>query len=275
MEKTAYVFHELDRDFREGRRLSDQAQAFVEIELPAFLKKIPPRARIADFGCGTGVISAALAQSLPEATIVGLDLDEQALVLAAKNGRDLPNLSFERFGFETGEPVLTGSFDVAFTRLVLLHLPDPAAALARMGNCLKPGGLLYVVDCDDDYVNFSPKEPWQAELISLMGQAQALRGGTRTLGSKLLKLVEQGGFWPEGSRVVYYSTQELGRERWKNIFVPALGNMAERDLRYLLERKLLDSGKLETLKESMGQFFGYSEAQAQLSTWHVWARKVD
>jgi 4'-phosphopantetheinyl transferase len=274
VEKTAYVFHELDKAFGEGRRLTAQAQAFVDIELSGVLAKIRPGSKIADFGCGTGVISTALAQSLESSTVVGVDLDEKALDMARENGKGLPNLSFERYGF--GEEILPAAapFDVAFTRLVLLHLPDPVAAIAEMGRCLKPGGLLYLADCDDDFIDFSPKQDWQGELILLMKQAQALRGGTRTLGSRLLRMLSEGGFWPEGGQVHYYSTETLGMERWREIFVPAMGNMAQRDLQFLVERGSLDSGKPSEMKRKMEDFFSMPACRAQLSTWHAWARKV-
>lgn len=138
MEKTAYVFHELDASIHEGHRLSVQAQAFVDLELPGLLSKIPSNASVADFGCGTGVISSALAIHLPHGSVHGLDQDERALEMAAQHGKGIGNLSFESYGFNQEKMPKSGPFDVAFARLVLLHLPDPAAALASMGRCLKP-----------------------------------------------------------------------------------------------------------------------------------------
>jgi SAM-dependent methyltransferase len=273
MDKSAYVFHELEKSIDEGRRLGDQALAFVELELPGFLAKIPPNSTVADFGCGTGVISAAMALHLPQGRVIGLDPDTRALELARETGQGIQNLSFENYGFGSTSEAPGGPFDASFTRLVLLHMPDPAAAIAQMARCLKPGGLLYLVDCDDDYNNFFPVEAWQGELAALMKKSQALRGGTRTLGSRLLSVCQQGGFWPEGAQVIYYSTAVLGLERWKRIFLPAEGGMAARDLRYLAERGLIDPSALGGIAEKLGAFFGRGDVKAQISTWHVWARK--
>jgi SAM-dependent methyltransferase len=272
--KSAYIFKELEASGSEGRRLSAQAKAFVELELPAFLSKIKPGSLIGDFGCGTGVISSAMASFLPDGKVVGLDPDEKALEMAAQEGKGRKNLSFERFGF--GDPGLpkSGPFDAVFTRLVLLHLPDPAAALRQMAAALKAGGLLYVVDCDDDYVNFEPKQPWQGELISAMKGAQAARGGTRVLGSKLLGMLSQAGLWPEGQEVLYYSTELLGMERWKEIFLPALGNMAERDLQALEAQGPEGALKADACRQGLQDFFNDKGSKAQLSAWHAWARKA-
>jgi len=46
-------------------------------------------------------------------------------------------------------PLPDGPFDLVFARLVLLHLPDPAAALAAMLAALKPGGRIAVIDVDN------------------------------------------------------------------------------------------------------------------------------
>ncbi len=274
MSNSAYNFKELEASGHEGSRLSAQAQAFVDLELPGFLGQIQPDARVADFGCGTGVISRALARQLPQGTVVGLDPDEKALELAMSQGNGPCNLSFERFGFGENKIPASGPFDVAFTRLVLLHLPDPGAAIEEMAASLRPGGLLYIVDCDDDYVNFSPTEAWQDELLSVMREAQKIRGGTRVLGSQLLRLVAEKGLWPGGSRVLYYSTRNLGMERWKEIFLPALGNMAERDLHFFESSGAEASAKAQALRKSMKDFFERQEAWAQLSAWHVWATKA-
>ena len=275
MAKSAYTFEELEASGHEGSRLSAQAQAFVDLELPGLLSQIKSDAKVADFGCGTGVISNALAVHLPGGEVVGLDPDPKALEFARKEGRLRQNLRFERFGFGDGSLPLTAPFDVAFTRLVLLHLPDPAKAIEDMARCLKPGGLLYIVDCDDNYVNFVPVEAWQSDLMSLMKEAQASRGGTRTLGSQLLRLVAEAGLWPEGSQVVYYSTQKLGLERWKSIFLPALGNMAERDLQYMETAGAGNRVQVQECRRGLQAFFERPDVMAQLSAWHVWARKPD
>ena len=168
----------------------------------------------------------------------------------------------------------SGPFDVVFTRLVLLHLPDPAAAMAQMGRCLKPGGLLYVVDCDDNANTFDPMEPWQGELKDLMAQSQALRGGTRSLGPRLLELMGAQGFWPEGSQALYYSTDTWGIKRWKDIFLPEGGGMAARDLQYLVDSGALEPAKLKALAQSLVAFFARPDARAQICSWHAWGRKI-
>src|SRR5947207_1266964 len=83
--------------------------------------------RVADFGCGVGVVTRMLAEMVgPKGTVTGIDLHgaqlEQASDLCAKEG--LLNVSFMKTdACKTGLPA--NSFDLAYCRFLLLHLPDP------------------------------------------------------------------------------------------------------------------------------------------------------
>lgn len=56
------------------------------------LPEVAPRARILDFGCGSGVLCAALRRDAPEATIDGLDADALALEALRENVPDAGRL---------------------------------------------------------------------------------------------------------------------------------------------------------------------------------------
>ena len=73
--------------------------------------------------------------------------------------------------------------------------------------------------------------------------------------------------------VLYYSTDRLGLERWKSIFVPALGNMAERDLQLMEQVGGEAWAEAQQCRQGMAAFFEKKGIKAQLSAWHVWARK--
>jgi SAM-dependent methyltransferase len=104
--------------------------------LAGFLPATP--ARVADLGCGTGTVSALLAEHGYEVT--GVDLSPKMV--------DLARVKAESAGllvrFEVGnaaEPHLdAGGFDVVFARHVVWALPDPAAALAGWATLLAPDG---------------------------------------------------------------------------------------------------------------------------------------
>ncbi len=100
-------------------------------------------ARVADIGCGGGILSEALARA--GASVVGLDLAEEAVaaarVHAAASGLaiDYQTLSVEDYAAQHG-----GSFDAVVCMEMLEHVPDPRAVIEACARLCKPGGRLFL-----------------------------------------------------------------------------------------------------------------------------------
>jgi SAM-dependent methyltransferase len=150
--------------------------------------------RVADIGCGVGVVSVMLGELVgPEGEVVGVDLSpaqvEQSRSLAASRG--LPNCRFvEASAMATGLP--SGSFDLVYGRLLLIHLPDPVGALREMSRLLTDNGVLAYEDCE---VATAGSEPDSAlGQFALLLSALGPRIGTDwNLGRRLVHLVKQAG----------------------------------------------------------------------------------
>jgi 2-polyprenyl-3-methyl-5-hydroxy-6-metoxy-1,4-benzoquinol methylase len=91
--------------------------------------------RVIEVGCGTGLFTAAFAESGAE--IVAVDISPDLLAVAAK--RNLARVRFVEKNFEDCE--LEGPFDAVIGSSILHHL-DIERALPSMFNLLKPGGRL-------------------------------------------------------------------------------------------------------------------------------------
>ncbi|KII84263.1 hypothetical protein PLICRDRAFT_46117 [Plicaturopsis crispa FD-325 SS-3] len=96
--------------------------------------------RVLDIGSGSGIWAVEIAETFPHVDVVGFDL--------AKNKYEtLPtNCRFDRGNVELGIPQYRGLFDVVHCRSVAAHLTDPIGLLKSIGESLKPGGLLLLVD---------------------------------------------------------------------------------------------------------------------------------
>ena len=104
---------------------------------------IPPDARVADIGCGTGQMSLYLARN--QRTVVGADFSRPSLQLAAAAARRFGAERVQFIEMDLHHPALRpGSFDVVYSSGVLHHTPDPAAAFARVARLARPGGWVIV-----------------------------------------------------------------------------------------------------------------------------------
>jgi ubiquinone/menaquinone biosynthesis C-methylase UbiE len=107
---------------------------------------LPASGTVVDVGAGTGTSAIALAAARPDAAVVAVDGDEQALAIAqSKAGGKQVDW---RAGMAESLPVEDGEADVVVMSLLLHHL-EPAAkgdALGEAMRVLRPGGRLHVVD---------------------------------------------------------------------------------------------------------------------------------
>ena len=76
------------------------------------LLKVRPNLRVIDLGCGTGELTARLAELLPNSDVVGIDNSPEMLARATKLSG--PRLHFRQQGLED----VDGSWDVIFSNAV-------------------------------------------------------------------------------------------------------------------------------------------------------------
>jgi trans-aconitate methyltransferase len=115
--------------------LYDDKHSFVWKHGAALLDLLAPQAgeRILDLGCGTGHLTAKIAEAGAE--VVGIDASSE---MAAEARRLYPNIRFEiadarDFAFD--QP-----FDAVFSNAVLHWVNEPEKAIACVQRTLKPGG---------------------------------------------------------------------------------------------------------------------------------------
>jgi len=261
--KAAYLLADLGEDSPEIERLTAQARRFVELELPLLTRWLKAPTKIFDFGCGTGVISQALAQHFPDCQVVGLDADRIAIKESRKRIGTLPNLEFIQWSILESAPVPGSPADLAFSRLLLLHLPDPAAAIRRMVESLAPQGRLYLVDTDDRDKIFEPREPWQDHLLETMEKVQRVRGSTRYLGRELKGMLEQAGLIEANSQRFYYSKQAIGIPSFMEIMLPGS--------KWYLDQANLTEAALHDMLEKVRKFLIREDTEVKICVWHATA----
>jgi SAM-dependent methyltransferase len=97
-----------------------------------------------DVGCGTGALSAAVAERCAPRSLIGIDTSQGFLELARQ---DVLIAAFQQADAQS-LPFPAASFDRVVSGLALNFMPDPAQAAGEMARVLRPGGevALYVWD---------------------------------------------------------------------------------------------------------------------------------
>ncbi|HEX4753665.1 MAG TPA: class I SAM-dependent methyltransferase [Solirubrobacterales bacterium] len=176
--------------------------------LDAVVELVPEdaEARWAEFACGPGLISRAMAPRV--GSVQGFDLTP-AMVEKARSEADLAgvgNVGFE-IGDATAMDVPDDSFDGAITRFSLHHIPAPVRVLEEMRRVVKPGGWVVVADhvTDDD----GAAAAWHEQIERLRDPSH----WACLTPSRLGALGERTGLEPDLDRVVPF---EIDFGEWLN-----------------------------------------------------------
>ncbi len=139
------------------RNLAAQAQAIWPQERELCLRyDLPSAARVLDVGCGTGEITRRLAELLPAATLVGVDVHEAHLLEARARSAEHGDRIDYRRGDAFALEFQNASFDLVVCRHLLQAIPDAEAVLAELVRVTRPGGVVHVVAEDYAMMHFHP-----------------------------------------------------------------------------------------------------------------------
>jgi trans-aconitate 2-methyltransferase len=180
-----------------GYAFGDSAPAARRLELLADLFEPTSRAFLArfagrplelavDLGCGTGRTTRLLASVLGPGRTLGLDQSASFVALAAAAAP--PGVGFAVHDV-TAVPFPTGPADLVYCRLLLTHLPDPAAAVAAWATQLAPGGLLLA----DEVERIHTADPALRGYLEVAAALLASRGQTLEVGPLLHRLPDPPG----------------------------------------------------------------------------------
>jgi SAM-dependent methyltransferase len=127
---------------RAAARLSRVAENFEPLSR-AFLLQAAPRgcARALDLGCGPGFTTRLLDALCAPRELLGLDASEAFVAQARADSGARPGLAFAVHDV-AALPFPGGAADLIHARLLLSHLREPEALLARWAAQLRPSGRL-------------------------------------------------------------------------------------------------------------------------------------
>lgn len=143
---------ELGPDARESQ--ADANRPWYEKQLGPALSGVSPLndvlsrpgVRLLDVGSGGGWSSIALARAYPDATLLGVDIDEPSVAMATANAQAAGVADRVNFLHQDASTLPAESFDAAFAFECVHDMPRPVEVLSAVRKVLVPGAPLVVMD---------------------------------------------------------------------------------------------------------------------------------
>jgi SAM-dependent methyltransferase len=173
---------------------------------------IGPGMRVLDLGTGLGHVARMVADMVgPSGTVVGLDRSPE--VLAAARDRTQQGPVATRVTFiegDVGTWRATEPFDAIVERLLLFHVPDPAAVVRHHLTNVRPGGLFVAIDFDLGGSRTEPEVPFVNDAVRWVHDAFRATGAWPRIGARLGPILEDAGLERVGALGVqaYFSYRQ-------------------------------------------------------------------
>ena len=181
----------------------------IEKDYSTLLNVLKPRMNVLDVGCGTGTMSADIANIVgPDGSVIGMDSSQMLIERGKSLYSHLQNLKLLVADLFSYQPENT--FDLIISARVLQWLENPLHAVIRMSSWLKPGGIISVLDYDHTSIEFDPAPPqsmmdfyrqflkWRADAGMNNAIAHDLPGYFETAGLSRIKSIKANQVYRRG-----------------------------------------------------------------------------
>ena len=175
---------------------------------------------ILDLGCGLGQLTRAMAQAAgATGRVLGIDRSEEQLIQARQlavgpvdtSVGDLDRGSLAAIEFRQGDVLDLrlgdhewGTFDVAHTRFLLEHVPDPLTVVRSMVRAVKPGGRIVLEDDDHEILRLWPEPAGFNRIWGAYIESYLRAGNDPSIGKRLIELLHRAGARPRRSTFIYF-----------------------------------------------------------------------
>lgn len=167
---------------------------------------------VLDVGCGLAQFTRAMARtSGAGARIVGVERESEQLaearLQAASAGEE--HLIELRQGDALELPLRDeewGTFDVAHTRFLLEHVPDPLAVVRQMVRAVRTGGRVILEDDNHDVMRLWPEPPGAMALWKAYTRTYDRLGNDPYVGHRLVSLLHEAGTIPVRNTWIFFGS---------------------------------------------------------------------
>lgn len=130
----------------------------IENSYSSLLELLHDGMTVLDVGCGSGAITADIAQKVGKnGRVIGIDYSEHLIELAKINYSSIENLSFEVANIH--DYVSAEKFDLVIAARTLQWVSEPTSVVEKMLNLLKSGGKISINDYNHTKIVWNPSPP--------------------------------------------------------------------------------------------------------------------
>jgi SAM-dependent methyltransferase len=168
--------------------------------------------KILDVGSGLGQLTRAMARTA-RARVIGIErsgeqireaqrqaaLDREESLVELRQGDAL------RFPLHADE---WGTFDIAHTRFLLEHVPEPIEIVRAMVRAVRPTGRIILEDDDHDFLRLWPEPDGFAALWQAYMRSYEYLGNDPIVGRRLVSLLVEAGAQPVRNSLLFFGSCE-------------------------------------------------------------------
>jgi ubiquinone/menaquinone biosynthesis C-methylase UbiE len=166
--------------------------------------------KIADIGCGSGIITEYLANEVGETGLVlGIENNEKLFNLAKTRNAKYKQVQIINNDAGRLGDIDDNNFDLVYARFILQHLSDPSALLIEAERILKPGGKVIVMDADDSLFYITPYHKEMGEFLTEVSKGQTKYGGDRNIGHKIPCMLFDAGYSNINTSVYTFTSKNI------------------------------------------------------------------
>lgn len=225
-----------------------------------------------EIGCGVGAQTELLLKRYPDCHVTGIELNEKQINTAQaylsnlnidQNQYELHQMDASKMDFEDN------TFDSIYICWVLEHVSNPIEILNEAHRVLKPGGIIYITEVQNNHLHIVPESEFVMDYWSKYNKIQQEFNGDPFVGVKIGHYLAQSNFsdidvyaqlmhWDERKP----RQREVMVNYWRDLMLSGFDNLLNHNKVKSEDREQLIY-KMNRIKEVENGIFSYAFMQGK------------